>query len=187
MIASLRTGAALMWLVMAVSSAAETERPVVVLETSMGDLAIELFQAEAPQTVANFLALVDAGHYAGLIFHRVIADFVIQAGGHSADMAYREAPRTVPNESSNGLRNERSTVAMARLEDPDSAGAQFFINLRDNDSLDHRRWKPGYTVFGRVTEGMPVVDAIAAVDTTMRGGMHDVPIEPVVIRKARRQ
>ena len=103
MIAWLRTGAALVWFIMAVPLAAETERPVVVLETSMGNVAIELFQAEAPQTVDNFLALVDAGHYDDLIFHRVIAGFVIQAGGHSADMAHREAPRTVPNESSNGL------------------------------------------------------------------------------------
>lgn len=187
MIAWLRTGAALVWFIMAVPLAAETERPVVVLETSMGNVAIELFQAEAPQTVDNFLALVDAGHYDDLIFHRVIAGFVIQAGGHSADMAYREAPRTVPNESSNGLRNERHTVAMARLEDPDSAGAQFFINLRDNESLDHRRWKPGYTVFGKVAEGAQVVDAIAALDTTTRAGMQNVPVEPVVIRRARRQ
>lgn len=187
MIASWRRCAAWFGLVMAGAAGGETERPVVVLETSLGDIAIELRQAEAPQTVDNFLALVDAGHYEGLIFHRVIAGFVIQAGGHTADMTHREAPRTVPNESSNGLRNERYSVAMARLEDPDSAGAQFFINLRDNDSLNHQRWKPGYTVFGRVTEGADVVDAIAAVDTGTQAGMPDVPVEPIVIRRAKRQ
>ncbi len=187
MIGSSRLGAALVMMAMAQTPAAETENPVVVLETSMGDLTVELFQAEAPQTVENFLELVDAGFYEGLVFHRVIPGFVIQAGGHTADMSYREAPRTVVNESANGLRNDRYTLAMARHSDPDSAGAQFYINIGDNHSLNNRRGSPGYTVFGRVSEGMAVADAIAAVDTTTRASMGDVPVAAVVINKATRQ
>ena len=187
MIASWRFGAALMWMAMAQPLAAQTDNPVVVVETSLGDLTVELFQAEAPQTVENFLALVDSGFYEGLVFHRVIAGFVIQAGGHTADMGHREAPRTVVNESANGLRNDRYTLAMARLADPDSAGAQFYVNMGDNDNLNHRRGRPGYTVFGKLIDGMAVADAIAAVPTTTRAGMRDVPEAPVVITGAARK
>lgn len=163
------------------------ESPVVVLSTSKGDMTIELFEKDAPATVKNFLSLVDDGFYDGLIFHRVIPGFVIQAGGHTEDMARREAPATVQNESDNGLRNDRYTLSMARLADPDSAGAQFFVNMEDNDALNHRRGRPGYTVFGRLVEGQAVADAIELSETTQRQGMTDVPVVPVVISGARRQ
>jgi peptidyl-prolyl cis-trans isomerase A (cyclophilin A) len=156
------------------------------LTTSAGVIEIELDAARAPQTVANFLDLVDSGFYDGLIFHRVVANFVIQAGGHDSQMKPREAPRTVPNESANGLRNRKGTVAMARLDDPDSAGAQFYINVRDNPTLDAAPGKPGYTVFGRVTSGMDVVTDIELVETHLVNGMAGVPVQPVVIQKAER-
>lgn len=156
------------------------------LTTSAGVIEIELDAARAPQTVANFLDLVDGGFYDGLIFHRVIANFVIQTGGYDSRMNYREAPRTVPNESANGLRNGKGTVAMARLDDPDSAGAQFYINVRDNPTLDAAPGKPGYTVFGRVVSGMDAVTAIELVETHLVNGMAGVPVQPVVVQKAER-
>jgi cyclophilin family peptidyl-prolyl cis-trans isomerase len=164
--------------------------PRVVLETTQGPIVIELNAAEAPETVASFLAYVDAGHYDGTVFHRVIDGFMIQGGGFSADMGQKPTRAPIENEADNGLKNLRGTLAMARTGDPHSASAQFFINLVDNGFLDHTAkttagW--GYAVFGRVVEGMATVDAIAKVRTGNRGGHQNVPIEPVVVESARRQ
>jgi cyclophilin family peptidyl-prolyl cis-trans isomerase len=163
--------------------AAENAAPQVRLTTSLGAMDLELFPEQAPRTVANFLRLVDDGFYDGLIFHRVVANFVIQAGGYDAAMSYRQPPGTVVNESANGLRNARGTVAMARLADPDSADSQFFINVKDNPHLDATPGQPGYTVFGRVTAGMDVVTEIELVDTGRKAGMVGVPETPVVIER----
>jgi cyclophilin family peptidyl-prolyl cis-trans isomerase len=162
------------------------EEPRVRLTTTTGTIEIRLFPDQAPRTVANFLRLVDAGFYDGLIFHRVIANFVIQAGGYEPDMTYREPPGTVPNESFNGLRNRKGTLAMARLQDPDSAEAQFFINVNNNPHLDARPGRPGYTVFGEVTNGMDVVVDIELTNTGVRNGMAGVPENPIVIESATR-
>ena len=170
----------------AVSAADEEAAPRVRLTTSVGVIDLELLPDRAPRTVANFLRLVDDGFYDGLIFHRIIANFVIQAGGYDAAMAYREPPGTVANESFNGLKNLRGTVAMARLADPDSADSQFFINVNDNAHLDATPGQPGYTVFARVVDGMDVVTDIELVDTGRRAGMVGVPEAPVVIESARR-
>lgn len=162
----------------------DEKNPRVTLQTSMGDITLELFAAEAPGTVANFLAHADSGHYDRLIFHRVIPGFMIQGGGFTADMRQKPTGDPIPNEAANGLTNDRGTIAMARTSDPHSATSQFFINVADNDFLNHtakttQGW--GYAVFGKVVEGMEVVDAIAAVPTT-RSGMHaDVPRTPIVI------
>jgi len=172
--------------VLAENSAADRTDPRVRLQTTMGDIVLELYPAKAPLTVANFLRLVDDGFYDGLIFHRVVANFVIQAGGYDQDLAYREAPATVPNESFNGLQNRKGTIAMARLDDPDSADTQFFINVHTNLNLNARPGKPGYTVFGRVVGGMEVVENIELVDTSIRGGMAGVPEQPVIILHATR-
>lgn len=158
------------------------------LETTRGVIEVELDEARAPRTVANFLAYVKAGHYDGTIFHRVIPGFVIQGGGFTRDFVQKPTNPPIPNEAANGLRNERGTIAMARTANPDSATAQFFINLKHNAFLDHRDATPegiGYCVFGRVTGGMEVVDAIAAVPTGAGGPFgKDVPREPIVIIKA---
>jgi len=160
--------------------------PRVRLTTSAGVIELELDPARAPQSVANFLDLVDSGFYEGLVFHRVVANFVIQTGGYDSALAYREPPRKVPNEAENGLKNLKGSIAMARLDDPDSADAQFFINVKDNPHLDRAPGKPGYTVFGRVVDGMDVVTAIELVETHIAGGMAGVPVQPVVIQKAER-
>jgi len=160
--------------------------PRVRLTTSAGVIELELDPARAPQSVANFLDLVDSGFYEGLIFHRVVANFVIQTGGYDSALAYREPPRKVPNEAENGLKNVKGSIAMARLDDPDSADAQFFINVKDNPHLDRAPGKPGYTVFGRVVSGMDVVTDIELVETQIAGGMAGVPVQPVVIQKAER-
>lgn len=165
-------------------AAADDDR--VRLTTSLGDIVVEVFPEQAPQTASNFLRLVDKGFYEGLVFHRVVPGFVVQAGGYDARMSYREPPGNVPNESANGLSNETGTIAMARLSDPDSANTQFYINLGDNTNLDARPGRPGYTVFGRVVEGMDVVRQIESVATTSKAAMTDVPVEPVVIERARR-
>ena len=167
-------------------AAAEDSAPMVRLETDAGRIDIELYPAKAPQTVRNFLELVDGGFYEGLIFHRVIAGFMIQAGGYDADMNYREPPGTVVNESFNGLANVAGALAMARRPDPDSAGAQFFINVKDNESLNAAPGRPGYTVFGKVIAGMEAVTDIELRTTGTLEGMRDVPLEPVVIRSAKR-
>ena len=168
-------------------SPVSVESPIVVFETTRGDLVAALFPLEAPQTVENILELIDSGFYDGLIFHRVIAGFVVQTGGHLPDMQYRDAPRTVVNESRNGLRNRKYTLSMARTSDPDSAGAQFYINLNDNSHLDYRPGQPGYTVFGEIVEGADVAEEIGMVETTTRNRMADVPAEPIVILRAYRR
>ncbi len=162
-------------------------RPKVALETAMGRVVLELDRAKAPKTVDNFLGYVKAGHYDGTIFHRVIPGFMIQGGGMSADMGERKTGAPIPNEADNGLKNERGTVAMARTSDPNSATAQFFVNLVDNKFLNHSGKNPqgwGYAVFGKVVEGMDVVDKIAGVKTGNKGPHQNVPVEAVVITKA---
>jgi peptidyl-prolyl cis-trans isomerase B (cyclophilin B) len=184
-----RTLASLTLAAAALAAAAQTPAPaagpVVVLETSLGNIKIALRQDKSPISVANFLEYVKAGHYDGTVFHRVIPDFMIQGGGMDASMAERQSRKPIRNEAKNGLRNSRGTVAMARTNDPNSATAQFFISVRDNHRLDYGIGGAGYAVFGEVTEGLEVVDKIAAVPTTRKGHYDDVPVTPVVIKKAR--
>ncbi|PMR80965.1 peptidylprolyl isomerase [Halomonas urumqiensis] len=162
----------------------------VILHTSQGPISIELFEDQAPASVENFLAYAEEGHYQGTLFHRVIDDFMIQGGGFDADFNQKPTREPITNEADNGLANTRGTLAMARTGDPHSATAQFFINVADNGFLDHRgpqsgrTW--GYAVFGRVIEGMEVVDAIKDVPTTSRGPFQDVPAEPVLIERVER-
>jgi cyclophilin family peptidyl-prolyl cis-trans isomerase len=159
--------------------------PVVVITTNVGRIVVALDREKAPVTVKNFVQYVRGGHYDHTIFHRVIRRFMIQGGGYEADMSQHPLRSPIKNESLNGLSNRRGTIAMARLAAPDSATAQFFINLKHNRQLDGRPGKPGYTVFGEVVEGMDVVDRIAAVKTTRRGPHRDVPVTPIVIRRVR--
>ncbi len=163
-------------------------RPQVLIRTSAGDIRVELLPEESPKTVANFLSYVDSGFYTGTIFHRVISNFMIQGGGFTKDMQEKPVRDPVENESRNHLHNERGTLAMARTEDPDSATAQFFVNVRANLRLDfdYVTRKPGYTVFGRVIEGMDVVDGISLVLTQTTAGMDDVPKNPIVIESVER-
>jgi len=163
-----------------------SETKTVKLETNMGNIIIELNEQAAPVTVKNFLGYVEESFFDGTIFHRVIPGFMIQGGGFTTEMEQKETREAIINEAANGLKNDRGTIAMARQNDPDSATCQFFINHRDNGSLNYvENGNPGYTVFGKVTEGMDVVDAIASVNTTTRKGYNDVPVEPVVIQSAR--
>ena len=169
-------------LVLTFSSATLAEdNPRVDLVTSEGLIEIELLPKFAPKHVANFLALVEEDFYVGLVFHRVIPNFMVQAGGYDAELTYRPRDGQVDNESFNGLRNKRYTVAMARLSDPDSADTQFFINVRDNPHLDAQPGEPGYTVFGRVVSGMDVIETIELTDTHLRMGMAAVPEKAIVI------
>ena len=156
------------------------------LETSKGDVELELDAAKAPITVANFVGYVKKGHYDGTIFHRVIPGFMVQGGNFKPDMSEKETGSMIKNESQNGLSNLRGTIAMARMADPDSASAQFFINVADNgQGLDFPNARGhGYAVFGKVTKGMEAVDAIVSVPTTSVGGHGDVPVEPVMLKKA---
>ena len=183
------TLALLLALVAAVPASAQN--PTVVMETSMGTIEIELFADKAPITVENFLAYVDAGFYAGTVFHRVIPDFMIQGGGFDASMNQKDTRDPIQNEAKNGVENLRGTIAMARTNDPHSATAQFFINHKDNPFLDQQRAGPGnwgYAVFGQVTSGMDVVDEIAGVETTVKAGGHqNAPIEAVVIESVKRK
>lgn len=158
----------------------------VVLATSEGDITIELDRDKAPRTVDNFIQYLRSGHYDGTIFHRVIDNFMIQGGGMQAGMIEKATRAPIPLESRNGLTNLRGTVAMARTMAPDSATAQFFINVRDNPFLDaaNARDGNGYAVFGKVVAGMEVVDRIKAVPTAARGPHQNVPITPILIRKA---
>ena len=154
------------------------------LQTSHGQIVLQLDDAAAPKTCANFKRYADEGHYAGTVFHRVIPDFMIQGGGFTADMSQKSTHANVRSEADNGLVNDKGTVAMARTPDPHSASSQFFINLKDNDFLNHQDTSQagyGYTVFGKVVEGMDAVDAIAAVATGTAGPHRDVPVEPVTI------
>ena len=155
------------------------------LETSMGDIVIELNEKAAPVTVKNFLRYAEENFYDGTIFHRVIPNFMIQGGGFKSDMQQKETHEPIINEAKNGLKNDRGTIAMARTNNPNSATAQFFINHRNNDSLNYSPQNPGYAVFGKVIEGMDVVDKIAAVKTSQKGQYSDVPVEPVVIKSAK--
>ncbi|PKN62772.1 MAG: hypothetical protein CVU57_22530 [Deltaproteobacteria bacterium HGW-Deltaproteobacteria-15] len=171
------------------ASAAEPapKRPQVTLETSKGKIVLELFPDKAPLTVENFISYVKSGFYDGTIFHRVIKGFMIQGGGLTPAMDGKPTKAPVQNEADNGLKNERSTIAMARTNDPHSATAQFFINLVNNEFLNYKGKNPqgwGYAVFGKVTEGMDVVDSIAKVQTGTKGQFGDVPVEPVMIQKA---
>jgi len=173
----------------AVTPAVAAEAPKVVLETDKGRIVLELYPDKAPATVKNFLAYVDDGHYNGTIFHRVIPNFMVQCGGMTVSMKEKPTKPPVKNEADNGLKNLRGTIAMARTQVPDSATAQFFINTVDNDFLNHKNKTPqgwGYTVFGKVVEGMDVVDAIAKVKTGNRGGHQDVPVDTLMIITAER-
>lgn len=159
--------------------------PRVALETSEGKIVLELYPDRAPGTVENFLTYVRDGFYDGTVFHRVIPGFMIQGGGFTPDLEQKETREPIQNEASSGLSNERGTVAMARTSDPHSATAQFFVNTADNPNLDHGPGNPGYAAFGRVVDGMDVVDAIAGVRTTRKGMYDDVPAENVIIETAR--
>ena len=168
-----------------------SSNPVVVIETTMGTITVELDAEHAPNTTANFLAYVDDGYFVDTTFHRVIPNFMIQGGGITADMRDKPSKRApIENEANNGLKNDRGTLAMARTNDPHSATSQFFINHKGNDFLNFRSetmqgW--GYAVFGKVVDGMDVVDAIAAVSTGNKGGHQDVPLETITITGVTRQ
>ncbi|GIK25230.1 MAG: peptidyl-prolyl cis-trans isomerase [Betaproteobacteria bacterium] len=160
---------------------------MVKLHTNFGTIVLELDAAKAPETVKNFLAYVEAGHYDNTIFHRVIDGFMIQGGGFEPGMSQKPTNAPIQNEAANGLKNDRYTIAMARTGDPHSATAQFFINVKDNAFLNHtapsgQGW--GYCVFGKVVEGMDVVDKIKGVRTGSKGFHQDVPVEDVIIQKA---
>ncbi len=177
---------------------APTHHPRVALETTLGKIVVELFPDKAPVSVGNFLLYVQSRFYNGTVFHRVIPGFMVQGGGFTKDLSEKPTRAPIKSEARNGLSNKRGTLAMARTSSPDSATSQFFINLADNDFLDYRdQYNPGYTVFGRVVEGMGAVDAIAGVprmcpstskepcNENVPPGLRDVPREPVIILKAR--
>jgi cyclophilin family peptidyl-prolyl cis-trans isomerase len=164
-----------------------TPNPHVVIQTSEGDITVQLFADKSPVTVANFLAYVDSDFYNGTIFHRVIPNFMIQGGGFGPDMTQKGTRDPIINESKNRLHNTRGTLAMARTNDPNSATAQFFINHRSNLNLDWAPGREGYAVFGEVVEGMDVVDFIALTPTGRAGGMGDVPQQAIVIKEVLRQ
>jgi peptidyl-prolyl cis-trans isomerase A (cyclophilin A) len=159
--------------------------PVVAMDTTLGAIRIALDKDKAPVSTENFLSYVRAGHYDGTVFHRVIPGFMAQAGGFDAQMKQKAVRAPIKNESTNGRSNRRGTLAMARTNDPNSATAQFFINVADNTRLDSSGGAPGYAVFGHVLEGMDVVDRIVAVPTQTRGMHQNVPVTPVVIKTAR--
>ena len=172
------------------SSQGQAKNPIVVIETSMGIIKVELWPDKAPITVSNFLYYVDEKFYDGLIFHRVIKNFVIQGGGFTPDGKNKKGEAPIKNEARADTPNARGTIAMARTYEVDSATSQFFINLKDNFPLNHRDNTPdgfGYCVFGKVIEGMDVVDQISQVETENRGYLRDIPKEPVVIKRAYRQ
>jgi peptidyl-prolyl cis-trans isomerase A (cyclophilin A) len=167
----------------AVAGAADAKNPQVLMETSLGKIRIELFTKEAPISVKNFLDYVNKGFYSGTIFHRVIAGFMIQGGGFTTAFTQKSTGAPIKNEGGNGLKNDRGTIAMARTGAPDSATSQFFINVANNDGLNRPRPDGfGYAVFGKVVEGMDVVDKIKAVKTGFSMGMQDVPEPQVVIK-----
>lgn len=166
---------------------AETTDTMVIFETSLGNIRIELFPADAPQSVENFLQYVESGFYDGTIFHRVIPNFVVQGGGFAPGLQQKETEAPIENEAANGLNNDRATLSMARTNEVNSATSQFFINLADNDFLNHRDTSSqgyGYAVFAKVVEGMDVVDAMAQQPTGSVGPFQDVPQEDIVIVKA---
>ncbi len=158
-------------------------------KTSKGTFTVQLFEKQAPITCENFLRYADEGFFDGTIFHRVIAGFMIQGGGLTENMNNKRGHEPIKNEATNGLKNKRGTLSMARTNDINSATSQFFINVADNDFLDHRPGRPdtyGYAVFGRIDAGMDVVDAIAATKTGNRAGHQDVPVDPIVIESVTR-
>jgi peptidyl-prolyl cis-trans isomerase A (cyclophilin A) len=168
---------------MAFTASAEAKNPLILMETTMGNIKAELFEQEAPISVRNFFGYVNSGFYNGTIFHRVISGFMIQGGGFDVDFKQKKTNVPIRNEAGNGLKNDRGTIAMARTSAPDSATAQFFINVVNNGMLN--RPNPdgfGYAVFGRVVEGMEVVDRIKGVKTGFAGGMADVPEQQIVIK-----
>jgi len=176
----------LMGLAMLLATTLAAANPTVVLETSEGNISIELDEKAAPATTANFLEYVRSGFYDGTIFHRVIDGFMIQGGGFEAGMKQKDTRAPIKNEAKNGLKNAVGTIAMARTSDPHSATAQFFINVADNTSLDYPSFDGwGYAVFGKVTDGLDTVMKIAKVRTAQKGYHGDVPVQDVVIRKAR--
>jgi peptidyl-prolyl cis-trans isomerase B (cyclophilin B) len=157
---------------------------MVIIRTTFGAMTLELDAEKAPKTVANFLEYARAGFYDGTVFHRVIENFMIQGGGFDADMQQKDSNDPIDNEADNGLKNDFGTIAMARTMEPNSATAQFFINVKDNDFLNHtgknmQGW--GYAVFGKVTEGAEVLEKIRQVPTTSKAGHQDVPVDPVII------
>lgn len=161
-----------------------SNNPHILFATNKGDIVIELFENEAPISAANFIKYADEGFYEGTIFHRVISSFVIQGGGFSRDLVRKQTNPAIQNEANNGLKNSRGTLSMARTSDPHSATSQFFINVEDNAALDfsaETRSGWGYAVFGRVVDGMDVVDVIRAVPTTFKNGMSDVPVDSVSV------
>jgi len=162
------------------------KNPRVVISTSKGDMTLELDPDKAPETVKNFLAYVDEGFYAGTVFHRVIPGFMIQGGGHTADLQKKPTKEPIRNEATNGLKNLRGTISMARTANPHSATSQFFINHADNAMLDNGQNGWGYAVFGKVVEGLGVLDAIANTPTGNSGGMGDVPVETITIKSIKR-
>lgn len=167
------------------AKAAANEKPEVRLETNYGDIVVQLEPRKAPITTANFIQYVKSGHYDNTIFHRVIKDFMIQGGGMTSDMKEKHTQAPIKNEANNGLKNRKHTIAMARTSEPNSATSQFFINTKDNTFLDFKgpeNW--GYAVFGKVIKGQDVVDKIEASKTGNKAGYEDVPLEPVVIKKA---
>ena len=164
---------------------AKKETRMVKLQTSMGDIILELDKEKAPVTSENFLAYVQGSFYDGTIFHRVIPNFMIQGWGFTPDTAEKKTNPPITNEASNGFKNDRGTIAMARTSNPHSATSQFFINLVDNDFLNYSTQNPGYAVFGKVIEGMDVVDKIAKVKTAKKGPHENVPVEPVIIESAK--
>jgi peptidyl-prolyl cis-trans isomerase A (cyclophilin A) len=191
-----------LWLIMAVAMAAgsvmaeegtttmatnQTTTTAVIMETSEGNLEIELFADKAPISVSNFLAYVDSGFFTNTVFHRVIPRFMIQGGGFDESLRQKATKAAIKNEATNGLKNERGTLAMARTSVVDSATSQFFINLAANDFLNHGGRDFGYAVFGKVTAGMDVVDKIAAVPTGTKNGMGDVPMKSVMIKSVKRK
>jgi peptidyl-prolyl cis-trans isomerase A (cyclophilin A) len=155
-------------------------------ETTLGNFTIEFFEKEAPASVENFLKYVSDEFFDGTVFHRIVPGFVIQGGGFTEDMSQKKNRAPIKNEADNGLKNTRGSLSMARTSDINSATSQFFVNLKDNDFLDHQRGNFGYAVFARVTEGMDVIDKIAAVKTGKRRGFDDVPVEAVVMTRVRK-
>jgi cyclophilin family peptidyl-prolyl cis-trans isomerase len=171
----------------AAKPAAPAYAPQVLVVTSMGNFTIELNPERAPLTVANFMAYVDQGHYTNTLIHRAVSNFVIQGGGFNTDYTPKSAPAKVPNESGNGLSNLRATVGLARTQDPHGGNAQFYVNLNDNPALDPNASRWGYAVFGRVVEGMEVVDKIGNVATGAHGIIkEETPLKPVIIQKIER-
>lgn len=166
---------------------AQNKNPIVVMETSLGTIKIELYEKKAPITVKNFLDYTEAKHYDGTIFHRVIPGFVVQGGGFLPGLKEKQTKAPIKNESTNGLSNKRGSIAMARTSVPDSATAQFYFNLKDNTGLDREKARDGvgYCVFGQIIEGLDVLDKIAKVKTGERGGHEDVPVEDVVLKTVR--